>query len=99
MDFKKQKLFTTRGIKTVGDIKRLYKQNLNETVFFTELETIIGTMDSELSTKTEELRQYKQCYGESHDWWNAGLERIRIAKQALEEAEERYKEARSEGWA
>lgn len=51
---------------------------------------IIEKLDHELSNTREILRQYRQCYGGTHDWYNATSERIRIAKQVLEEAEENY---------
>lgn len=55
-----------------------------------KVKDILAPLDNLLSNKIEVLRQYEMCYGKSHNWWSAHSERLRVAKQALEEAEENY---------
>jgi len=55
-----------------------------------EAKRIISKLDNLLSTQREIVRQYQICYGNSHNWLNVSKERLRVAKMALEEAEEAH---------
>jgi len=79
-----QKIFTREGMEAVHALKKL---GIDKEVS----ENIIKEVDNELSRVREVLRQYRFCYGDTHNWLNAIGERVRIAKQVLNESEENYK--------
>lgn len=79
----KQKLFTIEGIKASADVKKLGHDQ--ETA-----EDIIQELDNLLAKAREELRQYHICYGDSHNWLNTTSERLRIAREVLDQASDAF---------
>ena len=78
---REQTLFTAEGYKARTELKKL---GIEEE----EAERIIKDLDNRLSRQNEIVRQYRACFGESHDWQNTLKEKLRIAKEVLEIAEE-----------
>lgn len=76
-------LFTHDGIQAVYLLK---KEGLNEQ----KAREIINTLDKNLSIALETIRQYKACYGITHNWLNVRKERFRIARELLDDCEEDY---------
>ena len=80
-------LYTKEGFEV---FKKLRIQGISSE----QAKEIIAPLDNTLGTTREILRQYKMCYGDSHNWIDAQGERIKIAIQALEEAKEGYETLR-----